>query len=276
MYPRQAHAPALFLLIALAAWGGVNSPARAGRLLVAEEERAGDTRLRGSRYEISADGLRMTGVRGSALSTIIYRRAGGRFFLIDEKGSFYREVKRAQILAALAKAREALNTLEAEAAKISGKDKETALALLDAGRKLLKDAAGGEEQEPEYRLAGEEPGPLGLLCKKYEAFVGDRKTAEVWTAPAAQAGLSEEELAVLDEAGGLFETAVSSLTGIKETSSFLPRARPGVYEGVPVRRIRFRDGKPASDWRLSASEPAEFAPEHFAPPQEFKKKTLLD
>ncbi len=256
--------------------GAIVTPVYGGRLLTAEEQRPGDQRVRRSRYEISADGLRMSRVRGKALSSIVYRRADGRFFLIEDKQSSYREVEREQILALLAKARKTLDTVEEEVSKMGVKEKEAISKFLVAGRALLKEAASGNEENLEFRFVGQNSGPLGLMCRKYEISAGGRKIAELWTAAPENIGFSNQELDVLSEVAELFDAAISSLTGIKETSSFLPIPRPGDYEGVPVRRVRFKEGEFVSDWRICASEAAEFAPDHFNPPPGYKKKAFKD
>ncbi len=256
----------------------VRIAAQTATRLTCEEKRAGDSKPRITRFEIGDEGLRIFGVRGKGVTDLVYQRGSGQFILIDEKTKSYRTLGKAQIEQAVSKADAALNQLgELSGNGLDPKQKQTIDALLNAGREALKDATGGSSAAPVYERLATDQRFNGHLCETYAVKQGATKTAELWTTNLVILGLSPQAVATLEDVAAVFENSVSRLTGIRETSAFLPRpGRPGAYSGFPVRRIRLENELPVSEWQLKTIQQITPAAGTFGVPKDYTQKSLID
>ncbi len=266
-----------FFMLALLFHLGVQIPARGGSMLVYEERRAGDDKIRTTRFQVSDEGLRVAGVRGKNVTDLIYQKAGGLFILIDEKSRTYREISRAQLIAAASKAQEAMDQLEEKLSGLSASDRESIGTLIAAGRHALAQRSGGSEVPSEFvRSPLGDMEFLGQQASLYLEKRGGETHGELFTVPAEALGLSSGEVTIFAEVASAFEEAVSSVTGIKNAATFLPEPGNGKnYEGFPVRRLRFEGEVVVSEWRLRPVKRIDLDASIFAPPSGYEKRSLF-
>jgi hypothetical protein len=253
--------------------------ARAGVVIVAEERIASDEegKIRKSTVMISGSALRMDGVRGRDLGSLIYLAEPREFILIDKKTESYRRLPRAKIDAALSKAQEAIGKLREKAGELDPEKNEKVTALLDAGLSALQKAADSDSPAITYVKVEENVAVASHKTTGFEGKKGEEKVAEIFTVPVDSLGVTADELLLLNDVRGFFDGAVGKLTGIKSNGALFPAQGTGAegdYTGIPVKRIRYDDGKPEAEWLLKEVRKEEVPPAAFEIPSGYKEKEL--
>ncbi len=255
-----------------------SAPAAPGVVIEAEERLAGDDndKVRKSTLFITRDALRMDGVRGRNLGTVIYLAETKEFLLLDKKNQTYRRLPRQKIDAALDKAQVALAKIRAKAEEIAPDKSGEVNALLDAGLSALKKAADAEgAAQLVYKLVEDDVVVGDRITSKYHGTRDEEKVAEIFTVPADSLGIPPETLILLEDARNFFDGAIGKLTGIKANGALFPALGSGKakdYSGIPVRRVRYEDGLAVADWVLKEIRKEDIPATTFSIPEGYTEK----
>ncbi len=124
--------------------------------------------------------------------------------------------------------------------------------------------------KPEYRAAGSDK--VGQwACMKYEAYVGQQKTAEICTVDPKEFGLTAADFDVARQ----FAEFMKSLMP-EGADRLLVNGTPDAqgFSGIPVRRISFRNGAVESTSEMTEFRREAFPASTFDVPAGFRKEAM--
>jgi hypothetical protein len=238
--------------IALVACLGIAGVAGAGTVAETETRKAdgevsrGQAFFEGRRVRIDTDG----GRRG-----LIYRGEQGLIWLIDHEEKQYLQVTRPSASDVAAAAR----------------------SQLDDEQRAAVDMLKGVDPMLEIRKTGTRSAVSGVSCEELQIYQGGRRVADVCLASYADAGISRESLAgveevqnLLQEAVGIFLDADGQSEAVAALESF------GRLEGVPMRVRAFSDGSFESETLVTKIQSKAVPESTFDLPKDYKAKLSIN
>lgn len=195
-------------------------------------------------------------------SYMVYRGDKNAFWMIDTQKKTYMvmtekdlEAMRAKMDATMAKLREQMKSLPPERQKMM--------------EELMAKMAPGGAQAPKttYRKLGDGGKVEGWATEKYEGRRDSAKVAEMWTAAPKSIGIQEADVKVLKDMAKFFQKFASGMP------DFIGNKDNGL-EGVPVKSIGYKDGKPHWESDLKSVKKEDFAASLFEVPAGFTEKKM--
>jgi hypothetical protein len=141
-------------------------------------------------------------------------------------------------------------------------------AKSEAMMALLSGQIPGAGTKPEFRRAGNDK--VGKwTCDKYEGFRADVKVAEVCTVDPTTLGLTAADFEISKQIASFFRTLLpqggDQIVGIGTLEA-------QGFAGIPVRRIRYNDGKVVSTSEVTEVRRENFAASSYDVPAGFQKQ----
>jgi len=161
----------------------------------------------------------------------------------------------AKMDAAMAKMREQMKSLPPERQKMM----EEMMAKMAPG--------GAQGPKTTYRKIGDGGKVESWSTEKYEGLRDTAKVSEIWTAAPNSIGIQEADMKVLKDMAKFFQKfakGMPDLIGNKENG----------LEGVPVKSISYRDGKPTWESDLKSVKKEDLAASLFEIPAGFTEKNM--
>ncbi len=193
---------------------------------------------------------------------MIYRGDKDAFWMIDTRKKTYMvmtsqdfDAMRAKMDSAMAKVREQMKSLPPERRKMM----EEMMAKMMPG--------GAQSAKTTYRKLGDGGKVEGWPTEKYEGRRDSAKVAEIWTAPAKSIGIRETDMKVLTDMAKFFQKFAKGMP------DFIGNKENGL-EGVPVKSIGYKDGKPHWESDLKSVKKEDLAASLFEIPAGFTEKKM--
>ncbi len=260
--------PQLYLAGAVLAAGMIASPAWAGLVMVYEQESYGRPGKETSTMYVGKDAMR-TESKGSGRDQVfIFRGDRKLFWMIDNREGTYTEITREDLKKMKGRMDEAMKEYEEQMKNVPPEQRQMVEAMMK----------GRMPQKPPrtaYKKVASGVKVNRWNCDRYDGYLGREKNEEVWTADAGQLDLRPEELQVLDDVRDFME---------EFSKQDLPFFRAGKgkrgkegsdLSGVPVRMIRYADGKKHKRMELTEVQRKDVAPSLFEVPAGMKKKEIV-
>jgi hypothetical protein len=250
---RKAIATALFLMpFAMPALAGVT-------LTQTLQELDGGKPAGTNLIRLDADKARIDMDRNPDLY-MIYRADKNAFWMVDVKGKTFTEMTdkdldsmRAKMDAAMAKLREQMKGMPPERQRMM----EEMMAKMSPG--------GAQGPRTVYRKIGDGGKVQGWPTEKYEGRRDSAKVSEIWTTAPKNVGVREADVKVLMDMGKFFQKFAKGLPDLVGN-------RENGLEGVPVKSIGYRDGKPHWQSELKSVKKEDLAASLFEVPAGFARK----
>lgn len=210
-------------LTALVVCMGVAGAAAAGTEVETETRQANDEVSPGHAL---FDGRRVRIDVSGGRRSFVYRGDAGLIWVIDHEGKTYLEVAqpRPEGLAAAARSR------------------------LDDAERAAVDLAAGADPKLEIRDTGRRATVTGVACDELEVYQGGKRVADVCRARYADAGVSRESFAGVDEVRELLQGALAAFLDQGARGEALMGLESfGCLDGVPMRVRSYRGGELESE-----------------------------
>lgn len=256
----------LCLAGAVLAVGLLASPAEAGLVMVYEQESYGRPGKETSTMYMGKDNMR-TESKGSGRDQVfIFRGDRKLFWMIDNREGTYTEITREDLTKLKGRMDEAMKEYEEQMKNVPPEQ-----------RMMVESMMKGRMPQPpprtSYKKVASGVKVNRWTCDRYEGYSGTAKKEEVWTAGAEQFGLRPEELQVLEDVRDFMEEfsgeSLPFFRVERETEK-----RGDDFSGVPVRMIRYADGKKQERMELTEVQRKDVAPSLFEVPKGVKKKAM--
>jgi hypothetical protein len=198
----------------------------------------------------------------STTTYMIYRGDKSAFWMIDTQKKTYMvmtekdfDAMRAKMDSAMAKVREQMKSLPPERQKMM----EEMMAKMAPG--------GAQGPKTTYRKIGDGGKVEGWATEKYEGRRDTTKVSEIWTAAPKAIGIQEADVNVLKDMAKFFQKFAQGMP------DFIGNKENGL-EGVPVKSIGYRDGKPTWESELKSVKKEDLAASLFEIPAGFTEKKM--
>ncbi len=193
---------------------------------------------------------------------VVYRGDKNAFWMIDTQKKTCTvmtekdlDSMHAKMDAAMAKLREQMKSLPPERQKMM----EEMMAKMSAG--------GAQAPRTTYKKIGDGGKVEAWSTEKFEGYRDSAKVSELWTAAPKSIGLRETDVKVVTDMAKFFRKfakGMPDLIGNKENG----------LEGVPVKSIGFKDGKPAWESDLKSVKQETLAASLFEIPAGFAENKM--
>lgn len=193
---------------------------------------------------------------------MIYRGDKHAFWMVDAQKKSYTvmtekdlEAMHAKMDAAMAKMREQMKSLPPERQKMM--------------EEMMAKMVPGSAQAPRtiYKKIGDGGKVEGWNTEKYEGLRDSAKVSEMWTAAPKSIGIQESDVKVLKDMAKFFQKFSKGMP------DFIGNKENGL-EGVPVKSIGYRDGKPHWESDLKSVKKEEAPSSLFEVPAGFTEKKM--
>jgi len=258
--------PHLYLAGAVLATGMLASPARAGMVMMYEQESYGRPGKETMAVYLGKDRMRTETKGGGRDQVFIFRGDRKLFWMIDNKEGTYTEMTRDDVKKMNGKMDEARKTYEEQMKNVPPEQ-----------RKMMESMMKGRmpQQPPKtvYRKVASGVKVNRWVCDRYDGYLGKEKKEEVWAADPAQFDLRPEDFQVFDDMRDFME-------GFSKQSMPFFRIEKGGgkkgsdLSGVPVRTIRYSKGEKRDRMELTEVQRKDNSPSVFELPAGVRKKEM--
>lgn len=238
----------VFLLFGLAAASSSAGVVLKGRMTDLDENKTSEMAM-----FVDAARLRVDTKAGEVDASMILLFTGDDYqlILLDRKQNQYQVMDRKTaaemdqaVSAAMAKMEEQLRQLPPE---------QRAMVEKMMGKKLGAAPKASQAPPVTYRAVGAGSAG-GRSCKKYEAYQGPEKIAELCAVPLDAVGLSAREMAVFEKFAAAMDDLTRSVRRYFELGSIQSAVSVKQLDGFPIEQVMFRDGRPSARIEFYASE----------------------
>lgn len=193
---------------------------------------------------------------------MIYRGDKQAFWMVETKKKSYMEMTekdleamRSKMDAAMAKMKEQMKNLPPERQKMM----EEMMAKMMPG--------GDKGPKTVFRKLGDGGKVAGWATEKYEGRRDTAKVSEIWTAAPKNIGIQEADVKVLKDMGKFFQKFAKGMPDL------IGNPENGL-EGVPVKSVGYRDGKPHWQSELKSIKKESGDASLFEVPAGFAKRSM--
>lgn len=219
--------PALVLglaLTALPSFGGVT-------MVQTYEEIGGKQPASNNTIRLDKDKVRVdAGVSPDAY--FIYRGDKKVFWMVNTKEKSYMEMTEKDFEAMFAKMDEAMKKMQAQLENMPPEQKKMMEGMM---AKMMP--GGGSASKTLYKKTGAGGMVGGWATDKYEGIRDGAKTSEVWTAAPGKLNLDDKDFQVLKDMAKFFQKFAKNMPEMVGDKA-------NGLDGMPVKTISFKDGKP--------------------------------
>jgi hypothetical protein len=221
--------------------------------------------------------------RGGAGDEVIFRGDLRQMIVVDHGKKVYTvmdpevmEKIKSQMPEVSEEMKKARAELDKQMASMSPKQREMM-------EKMLKDkmppgmAMGADRPHPEYRKTGERETINGYPCVRYDVYVGDEKTQELWVTDYKNVKGAGELTSVSKDMAAFYAEVMQPLSDMAGGMFDLERNPIGelaAVEGFPVVTRVFSDGKLQSETVLKSVDERDIDPSTFEPPKGYKLHSM--
>jgi hypothetical protein len=163
----------------------------------------------------------------------IYRGDKKVFWTVNLKDKTYMEMTEKDFEEMFAKMEEAMKKMQAQMEKMPPEQKKMMEGMMT---KMMP--GGANAPKTLYKKVGEGGAVNGWATDKYEGTQEGAKKSEVWTTAPGKLHISEADLQVFKEMAKFFQKFAKNMEGL-----IGDKANNGL-DGVPVKTIAYKDGKP--------------------------------
>ncbi len=196
----------------------------------------------------------------SDTSMILVRRDGDfQMILLDRRRKQYQVMDRAalrqmsqQLSSAMAQIQEQLKNLPPE---------QRAMMEKMMGKQAGQPGAAAAAPKTTFRAAGT-GSVAGRPCKKYEAFEGTSKVAEVCAVAPQSLGLSAADMAVFEKLSEIFEEFTRAARQYLRTSNV--KLADKQIDGFPIEYVSYQEGRPTARYEVLQVTPRSFSDADFS------------
>ena len=195
-------------------------------------------------------------------SYFIYRGDKKVFWMVNTKDKSYMEMTEKDFEAMFAKVDEAMKKMQAQMENMPPEQKKMMEGMM---AKMMP--GGAKTTKTTYKKTGAGGTVNGWSTDKYEGIREGAKTSEVWTALPKNVNLDEKDFQVLKDMAKFFQKFAKNMPEMVGDKS-------NGLDGMPVKTISFKDGKPHFQSQLKEVKKESIAADLFEVPAGLTMKKM--
>gem|GEM_PF-3407802 len=215
---------------------------------------------------------------GKPGESILYQAETDTVWLIDHDKKSYRQISKGEMDKLADSAAAALKEIDKHMAGLSPEQQALVKNMMGTPPTTESKPVAAAKATWVKSAAGDKVGDW--LCDHYQSTLGNQTDQEAWTLPPATLGIGPDNLGTFQSLMTFFNSGFtrfmqSSPAGNIPAFAKIESDQALGLSGFPVKILGYQNGQPHDVWIVTSADKAPVPADQFAPPENYKKESLL-